>query len=75
MENQANFAETAVSVLVSKFGGKREEKAKWDACIVIPQEYLHNAIEFLKDDPAFKMDIRYQQYGHTDKRHQHYPMF
>ena len=54
---EMNFAETAVSVLVSKFGGKREEKAKWDACVVVPQEYLHNAVEFLKNDSSMQMDM------------------
>ena len=57
VNSEVNFAETAVSVLVSKFGGKREEKATWDACVVVPKEYLHNAVEFLKDDPSFKMDM------------------
>ncbi len=52
-----NFAEEVASVLVSKFGGKREEKAKWDTCVVVPKEYLHNAVEFLKNDSSFKMDM------------------
>ena len=52
-----NFAETIVALLEEKFSGKREPAAKWDACVVIPKEYLHNAVEFLKNDPSTKMDM------------------
>lgn len=52
-----NFAETIVALLEEKFSGKRDASAKWDACVVIPKEYLHNAVEFLKNDPSAKMDM------------------
>ena len=48
--NEMTFAETVVSVLTSKFGGTKDNAAKWDACVVVPKEYLHNAVEFLKND-------------------------
>ena len=34
--NEMTFAETVVSVLTSKFGGKKDDAAKWDACVVVP---------------------------------------
>ena len=49
--------ESVIDVLESKFGGKRDEKAKWDTCVVIPKEYLHNAVEFLKNDPSMQFDM------------------
>ena len=49
--------ESVIDVLESKFGGKRDNKAKWDTCVVIPKEYLHNAVEFLKNDPSMQMDM------------------
>ncbi|MCI6436285.1 NADH-quinone oxidoreductase subunit C [Fibrobacter sp.] len=55
--NEMTFAETVVSVLTSKFGGKKDDAAKWDACVVVPKEYLHNAVEFLKNDPSMQFDM------------------
>ncbi len=55
--NEMTFAETVVSVLTSKFGGKKDDAAKWDACVVVPKEYLHNAVEFLKNDSSTQMDM------------------
>ena len=55
--NEMTFAETVVSVLTSKFGGKKDDAAKWDACVVVPKEYLHNAVEFLKNDASMQMDM------------------
>ena len=55
--NEMTFAETVVSVLTSKFGGTKDNAAKWDACVVVPKEYLHNAVEFLKNDASMQMDM------------------
>lgn len=55
--NEMTFAETVVSVLTSKFGGTKDNAAKWDACVVVPKEYLHNAVEFLKNDPSMQFDM------------------
>ena len=55
--NEMTFAETVVSVLTSKFGGTKDNAAKWDACLVVPKEYLHNAVEFLKNDASMQMDM------------------
>ncbi len=52
-----NNAEAIVSVLEEKFGGKREALAKWDCCVVVPKEQLHDAVEYLKNDPAAKFDM------------------
>ena len=49
--------ESVIDILESKFGAKRDEKAKWDACVVVPKEYLHNAVEFLKNDPSMQFDM------------------
>ena len=49
--------ESMIEVLESKFGGKRDEKAKWDACVVVPKGYLHNAVEFLKNDSSMQFDM------------------
>lgn len=58
-----DFAEKIVSVLEEKFGGKREPLAKWDACVVIPKEYLHNAVEFLKNDSSTQLDMLLDEAG------------
>ena len=55
--NEMTFAETVVSVLTSKFGGTKDNAAKWDACVVVPKEFLHNAVEFLKNDASMQMDM------------------
>ena len=55
--NEMTFAETVVSVLTSKFGGAKDNAAKWDACVVVSKEYLHNAVEFLKNDASMQMDM------------------
>ena len=55
--NEMTFAETVVSVLTSKFGGTKDNAAKWDACVVVSKEYLHNAVEFLKNDASMQMDM------------------
>ena len=49
--------ESVIDILESKFGAKRDEKAKWDACVVVPKEFLHNAVEFLKNDPSMQFDM------------------
>ena len=43
--------------LMEKFGGKLDAQAKWDDCVVVSREYLHNVVAFLKDDPSCKMDM------------------
>lgn len=53
MENVENI----VSLLEEKFSAKRETLAKWDACVVIAKEYLHPAVEFLKNDCSVKFDM------------------
>lgn len=58
-----DFAEKTVSLLEEKFGGKREPLAKWDACVVIPKEYLHNAVEFLKNDSSTQLDMPLDEAG------------
>ena len=42
------LTEKIAALLVEKFGGKRDTKAKWDASVIVPAEYLHNVVEFLK---------------------------
>lgn len=57
VDTEMNFAEKVVELLVSKFGGQCDSAAKWDSCVVIPKEYLHNAVEFLKNDSQTQMDM------------------
>ena len=63
------LTEKIATLLAEKFGGKRDTKAKWDASVIVPAEYLHNAVEFLKGmcDVNFDMlvdiaGIDYQTY-------------
>ena len=52
-----NFAEKIVSVLADKFGGKADGAAKWDVCVVVPNENLHAAVEYLKNEAPAKMEM------------------
>ena len=51
------LTEKIASLLAEKFGGKLDAQAKWDAAVVVPAEYLHNAVEFLKGDASILMDM------------------
>lgn len=57
VNNEMSIAETLASVLQAKFGGKLDSRAKWDVCVEVSKEYLHNAVEFLKNDGSAKMDM------------------
>ena len=56
-------ADNIVSLLEEKFSGKREPLAKWDACVVIPKEYLHAAVEFMKDACDVKFEMLLDEAG------------
>lgn len=51
MENtEKNFASVIVPILADKFGAQADPAAKWDVCVTVSKEYLHNVVEFLKND-------------------------
>ena len=76
MNDSAAKVEKIVALLVEKFAAKRDEEAKWDACIVLSREYLHDAVDYLKNACDVKFDmlldvagIDYQTYeGHEGFR-------
>lgn len=51
MENtEKNFASVIEPILADKFGAQADPAAKWDVCVTVSKEYLHNVVEFLKND-------------------------
>lgn len=57
VEKEMTFAETLAALLESKFGTKLDTASKWDCCVVVPKAYLHNVVEFLKNDKSADMDM------------------
>ena len=45
------------SVLEEKFGATKESKDKWTVTAVVPAAYLHNAVQFLRDESAIKFEM------------------
>ena len=50
-------AEEIFACLEEKFGAKRETLDKWGVTAVVSAAYLHNAVEFLKNESAVKFDM------------------
>ena len=50
-------AEEIFSVLEEKFGAKRETLDKWGVTAVVSANYLHNAVQFLKESAAAKFEM------------------
>ena len=51
---------TAEDIFVSlqeKFSAKRETLDKWTVTAVVPADYLHNAVEFLRDSADVKFEM------------------
>ncbi|MBR3073263.1 NADH-quinone oxidoreductase subunit C [Fibrobacter sp.] len=49
--------EEIFAALEEKFGAKREPQDKWGVTAVVSSAYLHNAIQFLKDESGIKFDM------------------
>ena len=49
--------EKIIEVLGAQFGATLDQAAKWDACMVVPKENFHRAVEFLKNDAPAKMEM------------------
>ena len=49
--------EEIFAALEEKFGAKREPQDKWGVTAVISASYLHNAVQFLKDESGIKFDM------------------
>ena len=49
--------EEILAALEEKFGAKREMQDKWGVTAVVPATYLHNAVQFLKDESGIKFDM------------------
>ena len=45
------------SVLEEKFGATKESKDKWTVTAIVPAAYLHNAVQFLRDESAIKFEM------------------
>ena len=45
------------SILEEKFGATKESKDKWTVTAVVPAAYLHNAVQFLRDESAIKFEM------------------
>ena len=50
-------AEEIFSVLEEKFGAKRETLDKWGVTAVVSAAYLHNAVQFLKENVDVKFEM------------------
>lgn len=50
-------AEEIFSVLEEKFGAKRETLDKWGVAAVVSTNYLHNAVQFLRDSADVKFEM------------------
>lgn len=50
-------AEEIFACLEEKFGAKRETLDKWGVTAVVSAAYLHNAVEYLRDEAAVKFDM------------------
>lgn len=49
--------EEIFAALEEKFGVKREVLDKWGVTAVVSSAYLHNAVQFLKDESGIKFDM------------------
>ena len=49
--------EEIFAILDEKFGAKRETLDKWGVTAVISASYLHNAVQFLKEEAGIKFDM------------------
>ena len=49
--------EEIFAALEEKFGAKREPQDKWGGTAVISASYLHNAVQFLKEEAGIKFDM------------------
>ena len=49
--------EEIFAVLDEKFGAKRETQDKWGVTAVISAPYLHNAVQFLKEESGVKFEM------------------
>lgn len=49
--------EEIFAALEEMFGAKREMQDKWGVTAVVPATYLHNAVQFLKDESGIKFDM------------------
>ncbi len=49
--------EEIFAALEEMFGAKREMQDKWGVTAVVPATYLHNAVQYLKDEAGIKFDM------------------
>ena len=49
--------EEIFAALEEMFGAKREMQDKWGVTAVVPATYLHNAVQYLKDEAGIKFEM------------------
>ena len=49
--------EEIFAALEEMFGAKREMQDKWGVTAVVPATYLHNAVQYLKDEACIKFEM------------------
>ena len=49
--------EEIFAVLEERYGATREKQDKWGVTAIVSASYLHNAVQFLKEESGIKFDM------------------